>query len=72
MPVIRNKLNQRIVINLKSGKNIELLAKGLGDVSEDDVSSDHLQAILSNGDITISGEQVAKKPSHSKKGKNLD
>ncbi len=72
MPVIRNKLNQRIVINLKSGKNIELLAKGLGDVSEDDLSSEHLQAILSKGDITVSEGQVAKKPGHSKKGKNLD
>ena len=34
MVVIRNKLNQRLIINLIGGKNIDLLAKGTANISE--------------------------------------
>ncbi|GFO97073.1 hypothetical protein ig2599ANME_1271 [groundwater metagenome] len=53
MPVIRNKLNQRIIINLKSGKNIDLLAKSTADVSDQDLSSPHLQTHIAKGEIVV-------------------
>ncbi len=56
MPVIRNKLNQRLIIYLKEGKSIELLAKGTADVLEEDIDSQHLQSLLAKGDIIIQKE----------------
>ncbi len=53
MPIIRNKLNQRIVVNLNGGKNIDLLAKGDVDVSEDDLLSSHLRTLIAKGDIIV-------------------
>lgn len=53
MPLIRNKLNQRIVINLMGGKSIDLLAKGRANVSKEELSSSHLQALISKGDIVV-------------------
>jgi hypothetical protein len=46
MPVIRNKLNQRILIHLKDGKHIDLSEGGTADVTDDDLSSSHLQDLL--------------------------
>ncbi|MBU3967794.1 MAG: hypothetical protein KKG76_10560 [Euryarchaeota archaeon] len=60
MPVIRNKLNQRIIINLKSGKNIDLFAKSTADVSDQDLSSSHLQTQIAKGEIVVM-EGVAEK-----------
>jgi len=53
MPVIRNKLNQKMVINLIGGKNIDLLAKGTADISERELSSPHLQTLIAKGDIIV-------------------
>jgi len=62
MPVIRNKLNQKMVINLIGGKNIDLLAKGTADISERELSSPHLQTLIAKGDIIVNQKQaVAKK-----------
>jgi hypothetical protein len=54
MVVIRNKLNQRLIINLKGGKNIGLLAKGAVEVSDEEFSSSHLQTLLEKGNIIVS------------------
>ncbi|MBU0702113.1 hypothetical protein KKE26_12625 [bacterium] len=53
MIVIRNKLNQRIIVNLVGVKNIDLLAKGTAEVSKEDLLSPHLQALISRGDIVV-------------------
>lgn len=77
MALIRNNLNQRLIINLKSGKCIDLLAKGTAEVSEDKLSSAHLQTLLAKGDIiVIQKEEIPemekpKKTSYMKKGKNI-
>ena len=57
MVLIRNNLNQRLIINLKSGKSIDLLAKGTAEVSEDKFSSSHLQTLLAKGDIIVSQKE---------------
>lgn len=51
MATIRNRLNQRLIINLPEGKNIDLLAMGTADVTAKDMTSPHLQALLNKGDI---------------------
>ncbi len=56
---IRNKLNQRLTINLKSG-TLELLAKSTADVSEDDLSSTHLQNLLGSGKIIFESQKEDK------------
>lgn len=53
MKVIRNKLNQRLIINLAGGKNIDLLAKGTANISEEEISSPHLQALIARGDVSV-------------------
>lgn len=53
MAVIRNKLNQRLIINLIGEKNIDLLAKGTANISEKDISSPHLQTLINRGDIVV-------------------
>ena len=67
MPVIRNKLNQRIIINLNSGKNIDLLAKGTADVTDEELSSSHLQTLLSKGGIILGQKEEAAEKEESKK-----
>jgi hypothetical protein len=66
MPIIRNKLDQRLIVNLKSGKNIDLFAKSTADVSEEDLSSLHLQNLVAKGDIIVSSEKIEEK-----KGKDI-
>lgn len=73
MPVIRNKLNQRIIINLKSGKNIDLFAKSTADVSDQDISSSHLKTHIAKGEIVVMEKAAQKtesrKSSYIRKGK---
>ncbi len=59
MVEIRNKLNQRLTINLKSG-TLELLGKGTAVVSEDDFSSTHLQNLLGSGKIILESQKEDK------------
>jgi len=50
-------MNQKLIINLKDGKKIELLAKESLNVSEDDISTSHFQSLIANGSIaTETGE----------------
>ena len=56
MVEIRNKLNQRLTINLKSG-TLELLARSTAVVSEDDFSSTHLQNLLGSGKIILESRE---------------
>lgn len=64
MLVVRNKLNQRLLINLEGGRDIDLLAKGISKISDDDLKSKHLKNLLQKGDIilirTEEGEEKAK------------
>lgn len=60
MTVIRNKLNQRLIINLTGGKNIDLLAKGTTNVSEKELSSPHLQVLITKGDVMVIRESQLK------------
>lgn len=53
MGIIRNRLNQRLIVNLAGGKNIELLARGTADVSGEELSSSHLQDLIAKGDISV-------------------
>ena len=59
MVKIRNKLNQRLTINLKGG-TLELLARSTADVSEDDFSSTHLQNLLGSGKIILESQKEDK------------
>lgn len=68
MPIIRNKLDQRIIVNLKSGKSIDLFAKSTEDVSEEDLSSLQIQNLIAKGNIIISSEKRTEKMEE-KKGK---
>lgn len=61
MATIRNKLDQRQLVNLDSGKNINLFAKGTADVSEKDLSSLHLQNLVAKGHIILIPEKGAGK-----------
>ncbi len=67
---IRNKLNQRLTINLKSG-TLELLARSIADVSEDDFSSTHLQNLLGSGKIILES-QKEDKPEKKWKSKKVE
>lgn len=49
---IRNKLNQRLIINLLSG-TIDLLAKSTAVIPDDDFSSAHLQNLLRSGKVIL-------------------
>lgn len=59
MPIIRNKMDQRIILNLKSDKNIDLFAKGTAEISDDELSSSHLQNLIAKGKIIVSNESMA-------------
>lgn len=52
MVEIMNKQNQRLIINLKSG-TIDLLARSTTAVSDNDLSSSHLQNLLGSGKVII-------------------
>lgn len=74
MPVIRNKLNQRILIHLKGGKHIDLSEKGTADVTDDDLSSSHLQDLMIREIVVTEKEEKAekteiRKSSYIRKGK---
>ena len=53
MVTIHNRLNQRLIINLTEGKNLDIFAKGTASISEKDLSSPHLQALITRGEIVI-------------------
>jgi hypothetical protein len=53
MAKIINKVNRRILIGLKSGKNIELLAGCSLEIADDDASSPHLKAFVEGGEVAV-------------------
>jgi hypothetical protein len=54
---ILNKMPQRIIINLKSGKHIDLLSKGTAVISEDDLNSSQLQNLFAKEKVIISSKE---------------
>ncbi len=74
MPVIRNKLNQRFLIHLKGGRHIDLLEKGTADVTDEELSSSHLQDLMIREIVVAEKEEEAektemRKSSYIRKGK---
>ncbi len=58
MVVIRNRLKQRLIVNLDGGKNLDILAKGTANVTEEELSSLHLQTLIAKGIISLVQEPV--------------
>lgn len=50
---VRNKLNQRLIVNLTGGRNIDILARGNAEVSDKELPSPHLQALVTKGDVVV-------------------
>lgn len=50
---VRNKLNQRLIVNLTGGRNIDILARGAAEVSDKELPSPHLQALVTKGDVVV-------------------
>lgn len=50
---IRNRLSQRIIIQLQVGRSIDLPAKGSATIAENDLSSTHLQTLVAKGDVAV-------------------
>lgn len=75
MVIVRNRLNQRLIVNLIGGKNIDLLAKSKAEFSGEESLSPHLQTLIAKGDISVvetieeqvNETQLTKKKSKSKK-----
>ncbi len=58
MVVIRNRLKQRIIVNLVGGKNLNIMAKGTANVTEEELSSLHLQTLIDKGIISLVQQPV--------------
>lgn len=58
MVVIRNRLKQRIIVNLDGGKNLDILTKGTADVTEEELSSLHLQTLIAKGIVSLVQQPV--------------
>lgn len=74
MPIVRNKLNQRIQVELASGKTIGLLAGGVAKVADKDLASPHLGNFIERGEIVVlssTGKKAAakQKPAEKKRGR---
>jgi len=50
--MIRNNLKNRILIQLKGGKSIDLLEKSTVEIMDDDLLSSHLQNLIQRGLVT--------------------
>lgn len=58
MVVIRNRLKQRLIVNLHGGKNLDIQAKGTADVTEEELSSLHLQTLIAKCIISLVKQPV--------------
>ncbi|KAF5420314.1 MAG: hypothetical protein C5S45_04930 [Candidatus Methanocomedens sp.] len=58
MVFIRNRLKQRILVNLVGGKNLNIMAKGTANVTEEELSSRHLQTLIDKGIISLVQQPV--------------
>ena len=58
MVVIRNRLKQRLIVNLDGGKNLDILTKGTADVTEEELSSLHLQTLIAKGIVSLVQQPV--------------
>lgn len=58
MVVIRNRLKQRLIVNLDGGKNLDIMAKVTADVTEEELSSLHLQTLIAKGIISLVQQPV--------------
>jgi hypothetical protein len=67
MPEIRNRLNQRVLVDLADGKSIVLLAQGTSLVSEQDLVSPHLKRFIDQGKIAVMPEPKNVKRDHKPK-----
>lgn len=56
MAIIQNKLNQRLIITVRGGRIIDLLANGSAAISEEETGSSHIEALVERGAITLTRE----------------
>lgn len=61
MPIIKNKLNQRLEIDLSDGKSIQLLSGGQATIDDSDLSFPNLRNYLSKGEVVVLSPGVEKK-----------
>ncbi|MFV1950668.1 MAG: hypothetical protein ACC630_01730 [Nitrospinota bacterium] len=67
MAIIKNKLCQRITIDLKSGKSVGLLSKGTANVSDNDLTSPYLKRYIERGEVVVLSSGTLKKEGTAKK-----
>lgn len=53
MPKIKNKLFQPLTVLLGGGKTLYLSSREVADVSQSDLDTPHLQAMLKRGDLAV-------------------
>ncbi len=58
MKIIRNKLNQRLMIHIKGNRYVELFPQGTATVTEEEIRSSHLQNLISRGDLDVSDQPI--------------
>lgn len=53
MATLRSKCNRPLRIELKEGKAIKLLARGIAEIDDEDISSPSLKRCIDRGDIIV-------------------
>lgn len=53
MPILKNRLSQRILINLPDGKTCDLMAQGSATLSDKELLSTHVEQLVKRGDLVI-------------------
>jgi hypothetical protein len=68
MPILKNKMKQRIQINLLDGNTVGMLAEATAEISEKDLESEHLHGFLNRGDVVVlSSEKIKNVTQHAVK-----
>lgn len=51
--ILKNRRDKKICINFNDGTSAALLAKGTAKISDDNLTSQHLQAFIERGDVAV-------------------
>jgi len=70
MAIIKNKLRQRITIDLRSGKSVGLLSEGTADISDNDLTSPYLRRYIERGEVVVLSSGALKKEEKKAKKQN--
>ncbi len=63
MPILKNKLKQRIQIDLLEGRAVGLLAEGTAEINEKDLASPHLKGFIKRRDVVVISPEKKKESS---------